>query len=74
MSPTFDPLRAGVGPEEYFVMSRIDGVTSLRDIIVTTGLPVGHAISIVSRLRAMGALLLPGESPAPAPAPVPSPP
>ena len=72
VSPTFDPLRAGVGPEEYFVMSRIDGVTSLRDIIVTTGLPVGHAISIVSRLRAMGALLLPGESPAPAPAPPPS--
>lgn len=72
VSPTFDPLRAGVGPEEYFVMSRIDGVTSLRDIIVTTGLPVGHAISIVSRLRAMGALLLPGESPAPAPAPAPS--
>lgn len=65
VSPTFDPLRAGIGPEEYFVMSRIDGLTSLRDIIVTTGLPVSHAISIVSRLRSLGALLLPGEVPAP---------
>ena len=67
VSPTFDPMRAGIGPEEYFVMSRIDGITSLRDIIVTTGLPVSQAISIVSRLRALGALLLPGETPPPPP-------
>lgn len=66
VSPTFDPLRAGIGPEEYFVMSRVDGVTSLRDIIVTTGLPVNHAIAIVTRLRQLGALLLPGETPPPA--------
>lgn len=59
-------MRAGVGPEEYFVMSRIDGTTSLRDVIVTTGLPLNQAISIVSRLRTLGALLLPGEVPKPA--------
>ncbi len=59
-------MRAGVGPEEYFVMSRIDGTTSLRDVIVTTGLPLNQAISIVSRLRTLGALLLPGEAPKPA--------
>lgn len=75
VSPTFDPLRAGIGPEEYFVMSRVDGVTSLRDIIVTTGLPVSQAIAIVTRLRQLGALLLPGERPQPvAPPPVAPPP
>jgi DnaJ domain len=65
VSPSFDPMRAGVAPEEYFVMSRIDGTTSLRDVIVTTGLPLHQAISIVSRLRNLGALLLPGEAPRP---------
>lgn len=73
VSPTFDPLRAGIGPEEYFVMSRVDGVTSLRDIIVTTGLPVSQAIAIVTRLRQLGALLLPGETPPPAAAPAAAP-
>lgn len=63
VSPGFDPLRAGVGPEEYFVMSRIDGATTLRDVIVTTGLPLGQAIAIVTRLRTLGALLLPDEMP-----------
>lgn len=49
-------------------MSRIDGITSLRDVIVTTGLPLNQAISIVSRLRTLGALLLPGETPRATPA------
>lgn len=63
VSPSFDPLRAGVGPEEYFVMSRIDGATTLRDVIVTTGLPLNQAISIITKLRTLGAILLPGELP-----------
>ncbi|MEZ4360023.1 MAG: DnaJ domain-containing protein [Kofleriaceae bacterium] len=68
VSPSFDPLRAGVGPEEYFVLSRVDGATTLRDVIVTTGLPLSQVISIVTRLRSLGALLLPTEAdPAPAP-------
>ncbi len=73
VSPSFDPLLAGIGPEEYFVMSRVDGVTSLRDIIVTTGLPVSQAIAIVTRLRQLGALLLPGETPPPKAAGAPPP-
>lgn len=73
VSPSFDPLLAGIGPEEYFVMSRVDGVTSLRDIIVTTGLPVSQAIAIVTRLRQLGALLLPGETPPPKAAGAPAP-
>jgi hypothetical protein len=73
VSPGFDPLKSGVGPEEYFVLSRIDGKQTLRDVLLTTGLPVERAIAIVTRLRSIGALLLPGET-APAAAPKPTPP
>ena len=78
VSPGFDPLKAAVGPQEYFVLSRIDGQQTLREVLLATGLPVERAITIVQRLRAIGALLMPGEatlppgkpaSPAPAVAP-----
>jgi hypothetical protein len=65
VSPGFDPLKAAVDPQEYFVLSRIDGLQTLRDVLLTTGLPVDRAISIVKRLRAIGALLIPGETAAP---------
>jgi hypothetical protein len=65
VSPGFDPLKAEVDPQEYFVLSRIDGLQTLRDVLLTTGLPVERAISIVQRLRAIGALLIPGETAAP---------
>lgn len=75
VSPGFDPLKAAVGPQEYFVLSRIDGQQTLRDVLLATGLPVERAISIVQRLRALGALLKPGEQEPPrAPAPSPTPP
>jgi len=72
VSPGFDPLKAAVGPQEYFVLSRIDGLQTLRDVLLTTGLPVERAISIVQRLRAIGALLIPGETAAPIAAPSPA--
>ena len=62
VSPGFDPLKSGVGPEEYFVLSRIDGKQTLRDVLLATGLPVDRAIAIVTRLRSIGALLLPNEA------------
>jgi tetratricopeptide (TPR) repeat protein len=65
VSPGFDPLKAAVGPQEYFVLSRIDGAQTLREVLLTTGLPVERAISIVQRLRAIGAVLIPGETVAP---------
>ncbi len=68
VSPGFDPLKAAVGPEEYFVLSRIDGTQTLREVLLATGLPVDRAVSIVTRLRSIGALLLPGETTAPPPA------
>lgn len=71
VSPGFDPLKAAVGPEEYFVLSRIDGSQTLRDVLLATGLPVERAIQIVTRLRSIGALLLPGEQAAPSPTTMP---
>ncbi|HEX2689362.1 MAG TPA: J domain-containing protein [Kofleriaceae bacterium] len=61
VSPSFDPLKAAVGPQEYFVLSRIDGRQTVREVLLMTGLPMDRAISIVQRLRALGALLIPGE-------------
>jgi len=72
VSPGFDPLKAAVGPEEYFLLSRIDGNQSLREVLLATGLPVERAVAIVTRLRSIGALLLPGETSAPPPAAVPA--
>ncbi|MCE9575939.1 MAG: hypothetical protein K8W52_22500 [Deltaproteobacteria bacterium] len=82
-NPGFDPMRAGLSTEEYFVWSRFDGATSLRDLLLMTGFPSERAIAIVQRLRALGGILLPGENPATmagkakpagtAPAPMPQP-
>ena len=67
VSPGFDPLKSEVGPDEYFLLSRIDGSQTLREVILSTGLPVERAVAIVTRLRSIGALLLPGETNVPAP-------
>lgn len=74
VSPGFDPLKAGVGPEEYFLLSRIDGSTQLRTVLLDSGLAVDKAVTIVMRLRSIGALLLPGEASPPAAQPVAPPP
>ena len=62
VAPTFDPMKAGIGPDEYFLFSRVDGTLSVREIILNSGLPVERAIAIVQRLRSLGALLMPGET------------
>lgn len=67
VSPGFDPLKAQVGPDEYFVLSRIDGTQSIREVLLATGLPIDRGIAIMTRLRSLGALLLPGESSSPPP-------
>ncbi len=72
-NPRFDPMKAGFGTEEYFVWSRFDGQTSVRDLVLMTGLPVERAIAIVRQLRTVGAILLPGETTAPAAPAAPAP-
>ena len=37
VSPGFDPLKAAVGPQEYFVLSRIDGLQTLREVLWPSG-------------------------------------
>lgn len=74
VSPGFDPMKAGVGPEEYFLFSRIDGSQSLRAVLLDSGLPIERAVAIIVRLRSIGALLLPGESAPPPPSQMPAPP
>jgi hypothetical protein len=61
VAPGFDPLKAKVSPDEYFVLSRVDGKQTLREVLLSTGLPVERGVEIVGRLRSIGALLLPGE-------------
>ena len=73
VSPGFDPLKAAVGPEEYFLLSRIDGSQPLRDVLFASGLPIDRAIQAITKLRALGAVLLPGESAPPAAKPQPKP-
>lgn len=74
-APGFDPRNAtGIGPEEYFVLSRIDGTQTIKEVLLATGLPVDRAIAVIVRLRSAGALLLPGETVPPKPTPPPAPP
>ena len=61
-TPGFDPLKAGLGPEEYFVLTRIDGVQTARQILLATGLPTERGVAILTRLRAIGAIMLPTEA------------
>jgi len=65
-NPRFDPMKAGFGTEEYFVWSRFDGTTSVKDLILMTGLAVDRAVAIVRDLRRRGAILAPGETEPPA--------
>ncbi len=61
-NPRFSP-GAGFTTEDYFVWSRLDGHTSLKDIILMVGLGTDRAIGILRKLRSSGAVLLPGETP-----------
>jgi hypothetical protein len=62
VNPNFDAIAAGIGPQEYYVLSRIDGNTALREVLLATGLPADACIQIAQKLRSCGALLLPTEA------------
>ena len=73
-NPLFTP-GTGFTTEDYFVWSRLDGHTTLHDLILMVGLGTERSIEILRSLRRLGAVLLPGEEPhrpqPPAPAPPP---
>lgn len=71
-TPKFDPLKAGFGTEEYFVWSRFDGNTTIKDLILMTGLPTERAVEIVRTLFQRGALEVVGAPPRPASTPPPA--
>lgn len=62
-NPEFSP-GSSFTTEDYFVWSRLDGRTSLREVILMVGLGIEKVIAILRKLRRMGAVLLPGEEPA----------
>jgi hypothetical protein len=68
----FDFGAAGLMPEDYFMLTRVDGRTSYRQLVLISGFPEEKAVPILRKLRERGALLHPGETtPPPPPAPKP---
>ncbi|HUH03098.1 MAG TPA: DnaJ domain-containing protein [Kofleriaceae bacterium] len=67
-SPRLNPdfratAAAGLSSEDYYVLSRVDGRTSLHDLVVMTGFSVEKAIGILVRLHGLGAFLIGSETP-----------
>lgn len=63
-NPNFDPTTIGsFTSEDYFVLSRIDGQLTVREVLLETGFSVHRAIEIMRKLKQAGAFLLPGERP-----------
>jgi tetratricopeptide (TPR) repeat protein len=62
---TWDPTAAPLTPEEYFVLTRVDGRSSLKQIWSMTGFSEEKTAGILQKLREAGAILFPGDSPKP---------
>jgi hypothetical protein len=54
-----------IGAEEGFVLSRVDGRTSIGQIMLLVPFDVERTVAIVQRLRALGAIELAGAEPLP---------
>jgi hypothetical protein len=61
-NPTFTP-GADFTTEDYFLFSRCDGRTTAKAIIQMVGLGNEKGCAIMAKLRRLGAILLPGETP-----------
>ncbi len=65
-NPSFDPRSSSsLTTKDYYVFSRIDGATSLRDLVLMVGFAPDETIAIVRKLRQVGALLGDGGAPPP---------
>ena len=49
-------LKLAIGPEEAFVLSRVDGRSSQQDIVFATGLPAERVEQALARLAQLGAI------------------
>lgn len=70
---SIDFSRVKLSPEEGFVFSRIEGATSVKELVALTGLDEARVLEIVGRLRGEGAVEIEGEPEAAAPPPPPPP-
>jgi DnaJ domain len=70
--PSCDVRALPIGPQEAFLLSRIDGATTEADLAMLTGLPASSVQAAIDRLLLLGAISLDGVPP-PAKAPVPPP-
>ncbi len=52
-----------LSPEEGFVLSRVDGTTSVKDLVALTGLDESRVVGIIGRLHAEGAVEVEGLTP-----------
>lgn len=57
-----DILKLAIGPEEAFVLSRVDGRSSQRDIVFATGLPQERVQHALVRLEELGAIIIGGSA------------
>src|SRR5688572_20279276 len=53
----------GLGPEEGFVLSRVDGRTRLGELIHLVPFPLERTVEILRRLWIAGAIEIPGHTP-----------
>lgn len=59
----FLPGDCNLSPEDYFVLTRVDGATSFKQLCLISGFPEAKTLTILRKLRQAGAILLPGETP-----------
>ena len=63
-NPQFEPNQQGqFTAEDYYLWSRVDGVASIKQLILMAGFPTAKTVGILQRLRDFGAVLMPGETP-----------
>lgn len=67
-NPTWDPAGKPVTREDYYVLSRIDGHTSIREVALISGLDADSTLAALRKLVQLGAITLPEPPKQPAPA------
>ncbi|MGE0325669.1 MAG: DnaJ domain-containing protein [Polyangiaceae bacterium] len=72
MVPGVDMRSLPIGPEEAFVLSRIDGRSPLSEIAASTGMTQEHVSEILTRLARLGAVAYGDTKPEPKPVAEPS--
>lgn len=60
----WNPAGADLTPEHYFVLTRVDGKTPLKQIVLISGFGEDKALAILVKLKEAGAIYFQGEVPA----------